>query len=1699
MPGTSRDRPGIWVLLAVLCLLLTSFAAYAATSGSGPAAVGTPTAGLGAAAITVGNSAAEACSDADTCTTPAVAGVDAGDALVVVVTNHNGFGGNPSSVEEVYSGGNTALTRLAGSACNGMEHGSVSVYGLANAAAQTSVTFTVDYTGDQYYTVHALDVHGAAPTPFETAGTPVCSTAAGTEASASVTTTLANDLVILGVEVRADEAISATGGDTLVTSEEITGTNANSGAMLDESDTGTGSFTLSATFTSAQYAALAVAVKPSLPLTAGAVSPATATVDSGQTLALTSTAASSGSGTYAYQWYAGSATCGAGSAINGATSLAYTTPALTTGPDYYCVDDTDSETGESAYTNVAEVTVSAALTVHITPSAPDIDQGQSVTLTATPAGGTGTDTYRWYADGGCTGTVQGTSAVLATGDLTSSQTYCVSVTDSAYVPVTVMATDAVTVSASGLSAAITPSAPSVDTGQSVNLTAEPSGGTGPYSYAWYAGTTCGVGSVLATTQLYTTAALTSDQSYCVSVTDSSYEPASVSATVTVTVGSASLSAVILPVSPGVDSGQSIVLTASPSGGTGPYTYVWHEYSGSCSGASLGTSQSLTTPDLTSTTEYCVVVTDSSAEPEVYTATDTVAVSPVLSAAIAPAGPHLDSGQDLLLTAEPSGGTGTDAFSWYLGGSCTGTILSSTTTYQTPSLASTTTYCVSVTDSAHSPVTVTATDTITVSSAALSASVDPNSPAIDPGQDVVLTATPAGGTAPDSYAWYAGLTCTGSVLGNAAVFTTPSLTSTTSYCVLVTDASYEPVQASATATVTVSSAVLSVSISPESPNLDLGQSISLTAAPVGGTAPDSVAWYEGSSCTGTVLATTLVLATPDLSTTTSYCVAVTDSSSEPATATATDTVAVSSASLSAAILPQAPSIDFGQSITLTADASGGTSPDSYAWYSGSVCAGLVLATTPAYATPVLSSSTTYCVAVTDNATDPVTVNATDGVTVSASALSVAVGPQAPSIDNGQSITLTASASGGTGSDSYAWYSGTDCSGTAVGSGPTFRTPALTSTTTYCVAATDAAYSPATATATDTVTASAAALTLAVSPATPSVTSGQSITLTATAAGGTGADSFAWYADAGCTGTVVGTSASFTTPVLTAAAEFCVTATDSSSVPATVSASASVSVTAATPPPSSPGKAPSPSFLSSDWWIIPVALVVVLLLVLVVARRRRSNPAMSPSNAGLTGAPPASGGGLAFAGSGIEGSPPPAMPAAGPGTMAAESSTSEAGPVVPESVPAVAFLGTAVAAPTPEDPDEVPSVGAPSVPQESPSSILYPTDAVPAAVQAESPSSSPSTVPADPASAATVGPAVAEDVPGVTSPPPETPVPAPIEAPVSAAAPATDQPVLPQVEPATNPPPVSGDAAANPAVEVLPAESLSASPPVVDLPSESAQSPVTPPTAPVGSDLAPGAASSLSEPEPVLGPASVEAPAELPLPGLPEVAVPAAQSSVAPEGLPEADGPAPTLEAPPAILGEGIPPVSDAPQVRSGEPASPVPPEVPGSSPPVETPGAAPGFEVVNPVPTAGQSAPVAPDDGPAVAGPDSGVPVQPEPLVPEPTPIAAAELPIVSAEPAGATVSNWEVPVAPGAEEALSRPATPEPPASQEAPAPLSEAAPPETDGPAPSSPIALGPGPDLPATPASPNDTTEGLPPARRAVLAGWLFKNQSPESETKE
>src|SRR5208283_3783076 len=313
-------------------------------------------------------------------------------------------------------------------------------------------------------------------------------------------------------------------------------------------------------------------------------------------------------------------------------------------------------------------------------------------------------------------------------------------------------------------------------------------------------------------------------------------------------------------------------------------------------------------------------------------------------------------------------------------------------------------------------------------------------------------------------------------------------STTYYCYVVTDSATTPTSAgSAWDKVIVNSALVAGAVTPSGPTYDVGQTATLTSHPSLGTSPYTYQWYSSVTGSGACNAGTLIgsatSSTYGASTasagTTYYCYVVTDSATIPASAGSTwDKVVVNSALVAGGVTPSSPTYDIGQTATLTANPSSGTTPYTYQWYSsasgtGACNAGTLISgeTGITYVAPTGSASTTYyCYVVTDSATTPTSAGSVwDKVIVNSALVAGAVTPSGPTYDVGQTATLTSHPSLGTSPYTYQWYSsatgsGACNAGTLIGSATssTYAAPTgSTGTTYYCYVVTDSATTPTSA--------------------------------------------------------------------------------------------------------------------------------------------------------------------------------------------------------------------------------------------------------------------------------------------------------------------------------------------------------------------------------------------------------------------------------------------------------------------------------------------------------------------------------------------------------------------------------------------------------------------------------------------------------------
>ncbi len=413
--------------------------------------------------------------------------------------------------------------------------------------------------------------------------------------------------------------------------------------------------------------------------------------------------------------------------------------------------------------------------------------------------------------------------------------------------------------------------------------------------------------------------------------------------------------------PGCNGASSGSLTATVTGGTSNYDYVWSNGS-----STLNTSSLTNTITSLSAGNYKIVVTDNNGLKD---STDITLTAPaaLVAASVIDSNVSCNTFSDGGATASASGGTPPYSYAWS----------NSATTASITGVVSGT-YNVTVTDangcSSNSSVTITEPATL-VAAAAVDSNVSCNT-----FSDGGATASATGGTTPYSYAW-----------SNSA--TTASITGVIAgtYNVTITDAN--GCTSNSSVTITEPAVLAAASTVDSNVSCNTFSDGGATASATGGTPPYSYAWSNSAttaSITGVVSGTYNVTVTDANGCSSNSSVTIT----EPATLVA------------AAAVDSNVSCNTFSDGGATASASGGTTPYSYAWSNSATTASI---------TGVIAG--TYNVTVTDanGCTSHSSVTITEPTTLAAAA----------AVDSNVSCNTfsdggaTASATGGTTPYSYAW--------------------------------------------------------------------------------------------------------------------------------------------------------------------------------------------------------------------------------------------------------------------------------------------------------------------------------------------------------------------------------------------------------------------------------------------------------------------------------------------------------------------------------------------------------------------------------------------------------------------------------------------------------------------------------------------------------
>ena len=379
--------------------------------------------------------------------------------------------------------------------------------------------------------------------------------------------------------------------------------------------------------------------------------------------------------------------------------------------------------------------------------------------------------------------------------------------------------------------------PSADVGQSVSFLATLTGsGSGGDTYNW--------GSLPA--GLGCAASVTNSLS-CVPVSPGTY---SVQTNVTDSASQTNASGILLytvysdPVvgtptaaPPTAEAGAAVTFSASPSGGSGGYTFAWTHLPAPCS--AVLTASPLCHPASSGVYAVSVNVTDSNGFKVASSVLHyTVAAGPLISVPVAtPIGP-IDIGRSVNFSTTASGGLAPYTYSW--ANLPTGCVTSNVSLLScTPTRGGTFLVTVSVTDAAHGANT-SGQESFTVNSPLVVGSVSPTPLSIDLGQDVTFAAIGvSGGDGVYSFVWSGLPTGCGSV-DAASVPCSPTAVGTFSPNVTLSDSAGS--RATSEAMFTVFSAPSVTGIATSRAQGDIGQVVNFSAEGVaGGTGGYSYVW------------------------------------------------------------------------------------------------------------------------------------------------------------------------------------------------------------------------------------------------------------------------------------------------------------------------------------------------------------------------------------------------------------------------------------------------------------------------------------------------------------------------------------------------------------------------------------------------------------------------------------------------------------------------------------------------------------------------------------------------------------------------------------------------------------------------------------------------------------------------------------------
>jgi hypothetical protein len=546
--------------------------------------------------------------------------------------------------------------------------------------------------------------------------------------------------------------------------------------------------------------------------------PASQSVTAGQTATFDVTAA--GSGALTYQWKKN------GTAIGGATSSTYTTPATVASDNGAPFTVVVSDGTSTVTSNPAALTVTAAAvppSITADPVSQSVTAGQSATFTVA-ATGTATLTHQWKKNG--TVINGATSASYTTPPTTPSDNgaqFTVTVSNSKGNATSKAATLTVNVPPT---IATQPASQSVLAGQTATFAVSASG-TAPMTYQWKKNGTAIGG---ATSASYTTAATTNSDngtSFTVTIANAAGNVTSNAATLAVTATPVAPSIAAQPSSRTVTAGQAATFAVTATG-TATLTYQWMRNGAAIGGA---TSATYTTPATTTSdngASFTVTIANAAGNATSNAATLTVTAASVAPSITAQPSPQTVTAGQAATFAVTATGTATLTYQWMRNGAAIGGATSAT--YTTPATTTSdngASFTVTIANAAGNATSNAATLTVTAASVAPSITAQPSPQTVTAGQPATFAVT-ATGTATLTYQWMRN----GAAIGGAtsATYTIPATTTSDNgaqFSVTVRNASGSATSNAAALTVNAATFLLNVSTANLSfANVNIGSNTSL---------------------------------------------------------------------------------------------------------------------------------------------------------------------------------------------------------------------------------------------------------------------------------------------------------------------------------------------------------------------------------------------------------------------------------------------------------------------------------------------------------------------------------------------------------------------------------------------------------------------------------------------------------------------------------------------------------------------------------------------------------------------------------------------------------------------------------------------------------------------------------------------------------